>query len=145
MIKKILTIALLAFALCACKKTPEETIVPVASVTMSQPEAQMQVGETLQLRAQISPSNATEQKVMWASSKQSVATVSDAGLVTAVAAGEANITATADGKTATCVVTVTKPEVPVVHVESVSLDKTDAQLEIGGTLTLTATVLPEDA
>ncbi|MBQ5402141.1 MAG: Ig-like domain-containing protein, partial [Bacteroidales bacterium] len=55
------------------------------------------------------------------------------------------ITASAGGKTATCQITVTKPEVPVVHVESVTLDKSDAQLEIGQTLALTATVLPENA
>lgn len=145
MIKKYLAIVLIAFALCACKKTPEDTIVPVASVSLSQPEAEMEVGETVQLQAQISPSNATEKEVMWGSSKQSVATVSDAGLVTAVGEGSAKITATAGGKTATCVVTVTKPEGPVVHVESVSLDKTDASLEIGQSLTLTATVLPENA
>ena len=145
MIKKYLAIVLIAFALCACKKTPEDTIVPVASVTLSQSEAEMEIGETVQLQAQISPSNATEKEVMWGSSKQSVATVSDAGLVTAVGEGSAKITATAGGKTATCVVTVTKPEGPVVHVESVSLDKTDASLEIGQSLTLTATVLPENA
>ncbi len=145
MIKKVFAIALMLIALCACKKKPDEQIVPVASVTMSQPEAEMQVGETLQLRAQISPSNATEQKVMWASSKQSVATVSDAGLVTAVAAGTANITATVDGKTATCAITVEQSAVHVVPVESVSLDKADVTMEIGQSLTLAATVLPDNA
>ena len=145
MIRKIFAVALILLALNACRKTPEDTIVPVASVAISQTEAEMEVGETVQLQAQISPSNATEQKVMWGSSKQSVATVSDAGLVTAVGEGSAKITATVSGKTATCVVTVTKPEVPVVHVGSVTLDKTDASLEIGQSLTLTATVLPENA
>ena len=137
--------ALLLFAISACEKTPEETIIPVASVSLNQTEAEMLVGETLQLQAQISPSNATDLSTMWGSSKQSVATVSDAGLVTAVGEGTSKITVTAGGKSATCTITVTKPEVPVVHVESVTLDKTDAQLEIGGTLTLTATVLPENA
>ncbi len=150
MIKKVFAVALMLLALCACEEKPEDKIVPVASVTMSQPEAEMQVGETLQLRAQISPSNATEQKVMWASSKQSVATVSDAGLVTAVGEGTAKITVTAGGRTATCDVTVTKPDGPVdpvepVHVESISLDKETAALEIGETLALTATVLPDNA
>ncbi len=145
MIKKVFAIALMLIALCACEKEPDDQIVPVASVTMSQPEAEMQVGEILQLKAQISPSNATEQNVVWASSKQSVATVSDAGKVTAVGEGSANITASVDGKSASCAITVTKPEVPVVHVESVTLDKTDATLEIGQSLTLTATVLPDNA
>ena len=125
MIKKVFAIALMLIALCACEKEPDDQIVPVASVTMSQPEAEMQVGEILQLKAQISPSNATEQNVVWASSKQSVATVSDAGKVTAVGEGSANITASVDGKSASCAITVTKPEVPVVHVESVTLDKTE--------------------
>ena len=128
MIKKILAIALMLIALCACGEKPEDQIVPVASVTLNQPEAEMQVGETLPLKVQISPSNATEQKVMWGSSKQSVATVSDAGLVTAVAAGTANITATVDGKSATCKITVIKPEDPVVPVESIKLDKAEASL-----------------
>ena len=145
MFKKLLPIALLVFALFSCKKAPIDDIVPVASISLNQSEAEMLVGETLPLQAQISPSNATEKEVMWGSSKQSVATVSDAGLVTAVGEGSSKITATAGGKTATCVVTVTKPEVPVVHVGSVTLDKTDASLEIGQSLTLTATVLPENA
>ena len=145
MIKKFFSIALLVFALCACKETPEDNIIPVASVSLNQTEAEMLVGETLQLQAQISPSNATDKTLMWGSSKQSVATVSDAGLVTAVGEGSAKITVTASGKTATCDITVSKPEVPVVHVESVSLDRTNANLEVGQTLTLTATVLPENA
>ena len=145
MFKKLFPIALMVFALFSCKKAPIDDIVPVASISLNQSEAEMLVGETLPLQAQISPSNATEKEVMWGSSKQSVATVSDAGLVTAVGEGSSKITATAGGKTATCVVTVTKPEVPVVHVGSVTLDKTDASLEIGQSLTLTATVLPENA
>ncbi len=145
MIKKGFAIALMLIALCACGEKPEDKIVPVASVTLSQPEAEMKVGETLQLKAQISPSNATEQNVVWASSKQSVATVSDAGKVTAVGEGSANITASVDGKSASCAITVTKPEVPVVHVESVTVDKTDAHLQIGQSLELTATVLPDNA
>ena len=147
MFKKILSIALLLCALCACKKTPIDDVIPVTSVSLNQTEAEMNVGETQQLQAQISPSNATDKTLMWGSSKQSVATVSDAGLVTAVGEGTSKITVTASGKTATCVVTVTKPDTPVetVHVESVSLDRETAALEIGETLVLTATVLPANA
>ena len=53
MLKKVFAIALMLIALCACGEKPEDQIVPVASVTLSQPEAEMQVGETLQLKAQI--------------------------------------------------------------------------------------------
>ena len=147
MIKKILSIALLIVALSACKETPVDNVIPVASVSLNQTEAEMQVGETLQLQAQISPSNATDKTLTWNSSKQSVATVSDAGLVTAVGEGTAKITVTASGKTANCEVTVIKSDTPVepVHVESISLDKETAAMEIGETLALTATVLPDNA
>ena len=64
--------------------------------------------------------------------------------MTAVAAGEAEITVTTtDGaKTATCAVTVTASAVAV---ESVSLNKTELSLIVGAEETLTATVLPENA
>ena len=54
------------------------------------------------------PSNATNKTVSWYSDDELVATVSDAGVVTAVAAGTANVTVTTNdgGKTATCIVTV---------------------------------------
>lgn len=66
------------------------------------------VGETLQLNATVSPSNATDKGVAWTSSNTSVATVSSTGLVKAVGAGTTVITVTTnDGsKTATCAVTV---------------------------------------
>ena len=88
------------------------TTVNVTGVTLSQSEAAMTVGgETLTLTATVAPDNATDKTVVWTSSDPTVATVAD-GVVTAVAAGTANITVTTtDGNyTATCVVTVTAPE-----------------------------------
>ena len=68
-------------------------------------------GQTASLKAQISPSDATNKTVKWTSSKTSVAKVSSSGVVTAVGNGTATITATsADGGfKATCKVTVTLP------------------------------------
>ena len=63
-------------------------------------------GETIALKAVIVPFG-VEADVTYASSATSKATVSSAGVVTAVASGSANITATVGGYTATCAVTVT--------------------------------------
>ncbi len=64
-------------------------------------------GLETQLTPTILPKYATDKTITWTSSNTGVATVSDAGLVTGVAEGTATITATtANGKTATCVVTV---------------------------------------
>lgn len=60
------------------------------------------VGETAQMRFTSSPSGT----VTWKSSDESVATVSSSGLVRAAGAGTANVTASLDGKTATCIVRV---------------------------------------
>ena len=54
----------------------------------------------------MAPDNATDKTVTWTSDKPAVATVDATGKVTAVAEGEATITAKAGDKTATCKVTV---------------------------------------
>ena len=89
--------------------------VSVTGVTVDPTEWTMEVGETKELTATVAPAEATNKNVTWSSNKESVATVSDAGVVTAVAAGTATITVTTtDGsKTATCVITV-KPAAPAV-------------------------------
>jgi len=68
-------------------------------------------GGTCMLTQTVLPAIAKDKSVKWKSSKESVATVSDTGLVTAVAAGRTTISATTvNNKTATCVVTVVKNE-----------------------------------
>ena len=78
----------------------------ITSLTISQDNLEMYVGETVTLKALISPASASEQTVLWGSTKNSVATVSDNGMVTAVAVGTTVITAKAGGKSASCNVTV---------------------------------------
>ena len=66
----------------------------------------LEAGEKAQLRAQLYPAG-TVGVVTWSSSNDDYATVDDNGLVTAVAAGTATITATCQLKTDTCTVSVT--------------------------------------
>lgn len=82
-----------------------------AEVAISKAEASVKEGETLQLTADVSgehilPGGTT----LWSSSDESVATVDADGLVTAVAAGEAVITADYAGSKAVCTVTVEKQD-----------------------------------
>lgn len=127
--------------LTACN--PED---PTPIVTISNGEtATLEVGETLQLNV---TKEHTDDAITYTSSNNEVATVSDTGLVTAVAKGEATITAEAGDITDTIKITVTEavvPPEPDVQVESVTLNKTEITLEAGTTETLTATVLPENA
>ena len=86
-----------------------EGYIPVSEVSISTLESSINVGNTLQLGATVSPSNATNQNVTWSSSNPAIATVDETtGLVTGVAVGSATITATSvdGGKTATTTVNV---------------------------------------
>ena len=111
----------------------------VNSVTVSPSEASLTIGGTTtkQLSVTVNVSNGAAQTVSWTSSNTNVATVSNSGLVTAVAAGSATITATStvDGtKSGTCAVTVTDPTQP-----SITFDKEQASVTVGSTVTITAT------
>ncbi len=103
---------------------PTPTPVPVTGVSLDEHTATLQPEGTLQLTATIIPSDATDKKVTWTTSDDTIATVSSTGLVTAVANGEATITVrTRDGRyTDTCVVTVSShtPEVQNVELTSFS-------------------------
>ena len=116
--------------------------IPVASVELSQTEITLEVDGTATLTAAVTPDNATNKTVAWESDKTNIATVDNTGKVTAIAQGTAKITATADGKSANCTVTVTAKPVPVTGIE---LDKTAITLEIDETETLTATLTPDNA
>ncbi len=132
-----------------CKVTVKiPTVVKVSKLALNRTSVSLtKKGQTYQLTATASPSNATNKSVTWQSSNTKVVTVNSSGKLTAVGNGSATITATAkDGskKTATCKVTVKIPT--VVKVNSVSLNYTDVRLSSKGqTLQLTATVSPSNA
>ena len=126
----------------SCASTKEKQEIAVSAVSVSQPTAEMEIGETIKLIATVTPSNATDKAVNWASSKQSVATVNQDGVVTAVSDGTSTITASCDGKSASCVVSVAKK---VIEVTDIELNKTELTLVEGESEVLTATVEPSDA
>lgn len=108
-----------------CSVTVTASNIPVTGVTVSPTSGTVGVNGTLQLTANIQPSNATNKAVTWTSSSNSIATVDTNGKVTGKAVGTATITVTtADGKkTATCTVTVAQGTVAVINY-SVAVDKT---------------------
>ena len=83
--------------------------VPVKSVSLNKNNLTLTVGSSEQLTATVLPSDATSKTVTWKSSNNAVAKVDATGVVTAVAIGSADITATAGGKSASCTVTVKTP------------------------------------
>ena len=80
----------------------------VTKVTLNKTSASMKKGDKLQLSATVLPQTATDKSVTWESSDITVATVDKKGVVNAISAGSAKITATAaNGISAYCTITVT--------------------------------------
>ena len=126
--------------------TKTMTILPIVKVTeikIGPENATIEVGETKQFAAAISPSDADNKEVEWSSSDTSVATVDANGLVTGVAKGEATITAIAkDGSGVKGSATITV----IVPPTSVTFDgKTDIEIYTwwGKEVDLKAKVTPE--
>ena len=126
------------------KAVKKAAVIKVTIITLNKTETTINVGstETLSVTA-IDPSNATDKTYTWNSDNTAVATVDADGVVTAKAAGTANITATANdgsGVTATCAVTV------IVPVSSITINNAPTEaLFVNSKGTLTATVLPDNA
>ena len=116
--------------------------IPVSSITINGAEPTLVEGDTLILTATITPSDASYKTVTWTSSNDTVAIVDQNGKVTAKSVGTATIKATVDGVTEECTITVEEKVIPV---ESITLNKTEAEIFVGAEEKLTATVLPEDA
>ena len=106
----------LALALsCACTKSspdtpdtpddPSDETVEVTDVTLDRNSYEMFVGDTFTLEATVLPEDADDKTVTWSSSDEGILTVED-GLVTAVAAGTATVTAQAGEASDVCEVVV---------------------------------------
>ncbi len=114
---------------------------PVSGVVVSPSTLSLGVGGTQQLTATVSPDDASDKSVIWSSSLPRFATVSPTGLVTGVADGSTDVTATTvDGSfVSKCTVTVTT------GVSGVVVSPKTASINVGGTQQLTATVSPDNA
>ncbi|MBR0298105.1 MAG: Ig domain-containing protein [Bacteroidales bacterium] len=115
-------------------------LVPLTGLSFDQNSLTLSNGNTTTLSVVKTPADASiKGEIVWNSSNPSVATVSQEGVISAINKGTTDITATADGFTATCTINV------IIPVNSVSLNKTELSLAEGYSETITATVLPDDA
>lgn len=129
-------------ATCAVK-----VVVPVIAVTGvtidNGSTADVDVGDTLQLSATVTPANATNKKVTWSTSNPDAVTVDATGLVTGVANGTGVVTVTTEdgGFTASITISVAVPHVAVTGVTITE----GASGDVVSTKQLTAVVAPANA
>ncbi|GIC31634.1 hypothetical protein SUT328_16520 [Streptococcus parasuis] len=112
----------------------------VEGVTLNQASLELDIDQSKQLTATVTPSDATNKRLTWTSSQSDIATVSPDGLVKAIKAGKTEITVTTvDGShVATCQVTV--KEAPVKPVVLGVKDQSTDTIDISDTATLTLEV-----
>lgn len=122
-----------------CDVTVQE--IPLDSVSLNETSMTLVKGKEQTLTVSISPNNTTDEigATTWQSSNDSIASVSD-GVIAAKSAGTATITATVNGKSASCTVTVQE-----IHFTAISLNESSVNLDVGGKFTLTPSFLPADA
>ena len=134
----IMASAFAALIVVSCEKKEEEAV-SVSSVAVSPESVEIAEGESTMLTAKISPAAAAGRTVTWSSSDKAVATVDGSGNVQGIKAGTATITATAEGKSGKCAVTVSS------KVTSFSLSETKLDLTEGGNASIKAIITPEKA
>lgn len=121
-----------------CTVTVGKRIIDVTSVTLDKESLSLEKGDNAQLTATVNPKDATDKTVTWSSSDPSVVSVDQNGRVSALAGGDAVITAQAGDCKASCPVSVTVP------VSGIALNQNSLVLAPDETATLTAILSPED-
>lgn len=125
-------VLLTALAIVGCsdeKKEPDPRI-PATAVALDVDEKDLLAGETLQLTAVTTPLNTTD-NVVWSSDNETVATVSQSGLVTAESAGEATVKVVCGEVSATCRVRVSDPA-PAVEYDIISFEEGEGMTDLLG-------------
>lgn len=116
--------------------------VMVESISLSKSAVQLVLGNSERISAIVLPSNATNKSIRWEVDNSSIASVND-GVITALGIGNTTIKSIANdgsGVYATCSVVVNP-----IAVSSIELSPITGNVDVGGNITLTATVYPTNA
>jgi uncharacterized protein YjdB len=89
--------------------------IPVENVRLDKTEVTLVESGTETIYAAITPSTATNQTILWSSDQPDIAVIDENGVITAISAGVTTVWAEADGKSASCRVTVEEQEGQTVY------------------------------
>ncbi len=113
--------------------------VPVEKITLDKTSLTLKKNGTHKLVVKVSPENTTDKTILFQSSNDNVAEVSNDGVITAIGGGTATITVKVGAKTATCKVTVNVPQTGIK-----AYGNTTRTVEMGKTLKLAVVKVPAD-
>ena len=123
----------------ACGVTDADEPIPIAAVDVTPKAVEITAGGTAALEAEVTDGSGNVvrgRRVVWASSNDDIARVSENGVVTGVTAGHADIAATAEGKSDVSSVTVVAAPA---RVASVAIVPSEVDLVVAATTGLVAT------
>ena len=123
----------------------EEQKVEVTDLTIQETTLQLKPGDTKNLSVAVLPENATDKSVKYSSSAPTIASVSQEGVVTALADGAATIIVQSVSNPSITKMVNVVVSTPHVNVEDITLSKTTFELLEGQEEQLTATVTPANA
>ena len=128
----------------SCKVTVKQRV-HASAVTLDKTSLSLMIGDTIVLKATISPSDAYEKELVWGSSDPSRVKVDDKGKVTALAQGEAQITVQLKDNPSVKAVCQVSVSSKAGEITSVSLSPSTLSLKYGETGRLNCTVYPQNA
>ena len=125
--------------------TVQEENISLKSINIKEEKLMLDVGDIKVLSLSFTPSNATNQSVVWNSSDEGVVNVSD-GKITAIKEGQAIITVMSkDGNFIDKLEVVVNKVNMIVNEQKIVLSQNNANLNVGGTVYITANVKPDNA
>lgn len=116
--------------------------IPLSAISIDKTSLALHYPDQAQLKAILTPSNATVGEIEWSCGNPEIVKVDNSGNITATGIGNAVVTVSCNGLTAACKVTVEHTIITSVRIDS---DQPIIYVESGSTYQCSATVLPENA
>ncbi|MEI5994493.1 Ig-like domain-containing protein [Candidatus Enterococcus mansonii] len=115
----------------------------VTDIQVDKEVVELAIGESVKINATVMPENATNKQLFWDTTAEQIAVVDQDGTITGTGEGTTVIDVLADNKKVVkyIIVTVTKEIEP----KEIVVEKEKVELAVGETMTLKASVLPEEA
>ncbi|MEG1647587.1 MAG: Ig-like domain-containing protein [Bacilli bacterium] len=122
------------------------SITEISSIDIKESNVDLEIGQTKNLTVTYLPSNASNKSFSWSSNDETVATISNKGLIIGKKEGKASITvSSSNGKKDTIKVNIKKPKEPDGKITNIYINLENVSLQKGETKKLRATILPLNA
>lgn len=126
--------------------TVQADYIEVEKMSIAAKDFTLNIGSSKKIGVSITPSNATNQKIIWNSSDSNIATIDQNGRITGVSEGRTSITAQTVDEEITSTITVTVKKVAnFVNETDLQISSNKVVIDVGGTSYIKTTISPSNA